>query len=362
MKIVFVITLAEHGGAQVHLLDLISKFSNGNQITVIVGCEGYLTQSMQKAGIPFYVLPNIVQPISLLKDTLAVFDIIHMLKQLNPDIVHSHSSKAGTLARLAAVLSGFPVVFTAHGWAFADGVSRKQLWIAIPTERLFAPLAKRIITVSEQDRRLALRYGISKAERLIVIHNGLSDVAERAIPGSDGEVRIIMVARFSVPKMQADLIYACAKLDASRVVFVGDGRYLEPARELAMSLSMNDRVEFLGTRDDVPRVLADSHIFALISNYEGFPLSILEAMRAGLPVIASDVGGVREAVVDGETGFLIPRGDINTLRDRLQRLVLDPALRERMGRAGRARFEAHFTLDRMLEQTWEVYQQVLSRN
>jgi glycosyltransferase involved in cell wall biosynthesis len=122
---------------------------------------------------------------------------------------------------------------------------------------------------------------------------------------------------------------------------------------------MTDRVEFLGNRSDVAEILSGAHIFALATHWEGLPISILEAMRAGLPVVASDVGGVREEVVEGETGFLVPRGDVRAASDRLGLLLADPTLRERMGSAGRRRYEDIFSLGRMLKKTLEVYRDAL---
>ncbi len=107
------------------------------------------------------------------------------------------------------------------------------------------------------------------------------------------------------------------------------------------------------------RVLAEAQVFVLATNWEGLPLSVLEAMRAGLPVVATDVGGVGEAVVEGKTGFLVPRGDEEALKARLRTLLLSPDLRASMGEAGRRRYEEAFTLERMLRETWRVYQEVL---
>ena len=122
---------------------------------------------------------------------------------------------------------------------------------------------------------------------------------------------------------------------------------------------MKGRVDFLGDRSDVPTLLANSQVFALGSNWEGLPISILEAMRAGLPVVASDVGGVREEVVEGQTGFLFPPGDVGAARDRIGSLLADPTLRNRMGAAGRRRYEELFSLEHMLEKTLAVYRMIL---
>jgi len=129
---------------------------------------------------------------------------------------------------------------------------------------------------------------------------------------------------------------------------------------LALELGLSQRIRFLGARQDVAEILAGAQVFILASHWEGFPRSILEAMRAGLPVIASNVGGVREAVIHGKTGLLVPRGDVPALREAIEALLINPDSRIRMGELGRKRYEAHFTFDRMVEETLAVYESVLA--
>jgi glycosyltransferase involved in cell wall biosynthesis len=136
---------------------------------------------------------------------------------------------------------------------------------------------------------------------------------------------------------------------------------LSQTRGLAASLGLEDRVRFLGQRKDVDRILADAQVGLLITNWEGLPLSILEAMRANLPVVASDVGGVSESVTDGVTGYVVPKGDVDVLRERLRRLLSDPELRAGLGMRGRAEYETHFALERSVSKTLAVYESVLRR-
>jgi len=196
--------------------------------------------------------------------------------------------------------------------------------------------------------------------RIRVVHNGIPDTPFRADPAKHPP-RIVMVARFAPQKDQALLLRALAGLKELpwELELVGDGPLLPQAQALAEELDLGERVRFLGRRLDVDRVLAGAQVFVLASRWEGLPLTVLEAMRAGLPVVASDVGGVKEAVLEGETGFLVPRGDEGALRSRLALLLRDPALRVRMGRAGRRFYEEAFTLDRMLRKVWEAYASLL---
>ncbi|ATY86365.1 glycosyltransferase family 1 protein [Kyrpidia spormannii] len=360
MKLFYLITRSEQGGAQTHVLDLIRGFRGRADIVLGVGEEGYLAEQVRDSGIDVHVLPHLVQPVSPAKDWLALWEINSLIRKFQPDLVHAHSSKAGFLGRLAAYRAGVPAVFTAHGWAFADGVPWGRKIVATVSERRAGRWCERIITVSEADRILALRHRIADENTLVTIRNGIADTPRRAEPTNTDEPRIVMVARFARPKDQSLLIRALEGLNGEfSLSFVGDGPTRREMEALTANSSICHRITFLGARADVAELLAKAHVFVLTSNWEGFPISILEAMRAGLPVVASDVGGVCEAVVDGETGYLVPRGDEVTLRDRLKRLITNPDLRTRMGQAGRRRYEQHFTLDKMLNRTWQVYEEVL---
>ena len=225
------------------------------------------------------------------------------------------------------------------------------------SERMAGWFSSAIINVSDANRELALRHGISDPKRMLTIWNGIPDTPHRARPGVSAVPRIVMVARCAEQKDHSVLLRAFARIaEPAQLIFVGDGPKLAPLRAEANELNVTNRVEFLGDRFDIAEILSGSHIFALASKWEGFPLSILEAMRAGLPVVASNVGGVSEAVTDGKTGFLVERGDVSAFRNRLHSLLDNPALRRTMGAAGRQRYEAAFTLDHMLRKTLAVYQ------
>jgi glycosyltransferase involved in cell wall biosynthesis len=196
---------------------------------------------------------------------------------------------------------------------------------------------------------------------MTAIHNGMPGCNLRAEPGRRCVPRLVMVARFRQPKDHALLLRALAGVEEDyRLQLVGDGPLMHYAMHLSEALGIDGRVEFLGLRGDVKELLAQAQVFVLASNYEGFPISIVEAMRAGLPVVASDVGGVSESVCDGENGFLVPRGDMPTLRNRLQKLISNATLRERMGAASRRRYVEEFTVERMVSKTLAVYEKVLS--
>jgi glycosyltransferase involved in cell wall biosynthesis len=364
VRLVYIVTRSDRiGGALVHVRDLaLAMQQAGHEVTVLAGGTGCFTDQLRDRGIPYVTLRHLSRDISVVADACALFELRSVLKRLRPHLVSTHQSKAGWLGRLAARSLGIPVVFTAHGWSFTDGVPEGAATIHRWAERVAAPLADRIITVSDFDRALALRQRVATDHKLVSVHNGMPDVspALRAAP-ERCPPRLIMVARFEAQKDHRTLLRALgalAHLDWS-LELIGDGPLLPEARVLARTVGIADRVRFLGARDDVAQRLARAQLFLLITHWEGFPRSILEAMRAGLPVVASRAGGAAESVLDGETGVVVPPDNEAALRQALEPLLANAALRERLGAAGRQRYEASFTFDHMLDKTVAVYEAVL---
>jgi glycosyltransferase involved in cell wall biosynthesis len=362
MKVLYLITLAERGGGQVHVADLLRGYRGRFEVELGTGEEGYLTDEARSLGIPVHVIPDLVHAVDPRRDARAIRAVARLIHRRRPSLVHAHTSKAGIVGRAAARMAGVPAVFTAHTWAFAEGVSWRRRLIGIPSEWLASRISARIIAVSEANRALALRYYVAPRSRITVVHNGIPDTALRAAPGAASVPQIVMVARFAEQKDQMLLVEALAGVDLPfRLALVGDGPRRAEVEATAHTLGLDGRVDFLGERDDVAAILARSSVFVLASNWEGFPLSTLEAMRAGLPVIASDVGGTAEAITEGVTGYVVRQHDRAGLRDRLTALLRDPLLRARMGAAGRRRYATEFTLAHMLDRTAAIYEEAISQ-
>ena len=359
MKILFVITRAEMGGGQTHVVDLLRGLRDEFDVELATGEEGYLTNAASDLGVRWHVLPDLVQPMRPLKDLKALRQCVGLIREIRPDLVHTHTSKAGVIGRLAARIAGVPSIFTAHTWCFAEGTSLKWKLVGLPVERFAARCCQRIITVSEANRQLAIRQRVAPQNHFVTVHNGVADCAPRALHGPTDIPRIVMVARFSEQKAQSLLVEAVSAIRMPfKLSFVGDGPLRPAVEQQVDAAGLRDRVEFLGERRDIPEILASANVFALFTNWEGFPISILEAMRAGLPVVASSVDGVPEAVDTGRTGYLAPAADVAAFRSALEKLLADPDLRASMGAAGRRRFENEFTVDAMLERTLNVYRAV----
>jgi len=314
-------------------------------------------------GVEVVELRHMARPLRPWGDTRALRELTEHLRRIRPEILSTHSSKAGVLGRIAGRTLGIPTITTAHGWLFDHARSTVREWAVWGTEKGMAPLARRIVTVCESDRRLAIASRIARPERLVTIHNAMPDVGlELRSDPSAYPPRLLSIARFAPQKDHDTLLRALAELADLEwsLDLVGTGPLQEQAERQAASLGLSPRVHFLGLREDVPELLAGAQIYLLISNWEGFPRSILEAMRAGLPVAATDVGGVREAVLDGETGFVVPRGNELVLATRLRELISDPGRRARMGASAREHYESHFTFERLAEETLALYGAVLS--
>ena len=268
-------------------------------------------------------------------------------------------------ARWTAKRIGVPAIYTPHGWTIGDRLSPLAGRIFTSVERFAAPYAARIVNVCEAERQLALSNGIGTPSQMAMIHNGVRDVARDflAKPAARPTQPVITtVARMEEPKDHETLLRALARIQDLdwRMQWAGDGP-LEPViRRRAAQLGLSPRIEFSGASTCVEALLARSQMFVLSSRSEGFPRSILEALRAGLPVAATKVGGVAEAVSQGNNGFTFPRGDAEALSQGLRLLLESPDLRGRMGQMSRARYESEFNFERMMEATVGLWREVLA--
>jgi glycosyltransferase involved in cell wall biosynthesis len=350
------ITLSELGGAQTAVALLFPGLVGQFEVTVAAQGSGPLRVAAETAGIRYLELRHVRRQIHPWRDALALVELVRLCRQVRPDVVHSHSSKMGVLGRLAAWVARVPVrLLTVHGWSFAayDGLAgRFFLWI----ERLVRPLTTTVVCVAEETRKQGLAAHACDPRRTVVIPNAVDVQSFCPTSGGSRPAQIVGVGRFAYPKDFTTLLAALARVRAPcHAVLAGDGPALPAVAAAVQAGGLSERVELLGARADIPELLARSDVFVLSSRSEGFPVSILEAMAAGLPVVATDVGGVAEAVEDGETGFLVPAADSEALARALERLVSDADLRRRLGAAGRARALRLFDVPRHRAAYIELY-------
>jgi glycosyltransferase involved in cell wall biosynthesis len=357
------ITLAEVGGAQSYVASLLPALTRDFDVVVAAHGMGPLREAAAPLGAPFIPLEHVRRRINPWRDLAGLVELVRVFRRERPDILHASSSKAGVLGRLAARLAGVPIrIFTVHGWAFSaySGFKgRLYYW----GDRLVEPLTTVTICVSEGERKAGIAAGTCDRERTVVIPNAVDVTRAPRASLERREPRIIAVGRLKAPKDFLTLVRAVSALPegSSEALIVGEGPDRPRLEEEIRSLGLGERVRLLGERHDVPELLADADVFVLSSSSEGLPVSVLEAMAAGLPVVASRVGGVAELVVDGETGILVRPGDASALAAALSSLIADPAERRRLGAAGRARAEERFDLEPFRRAHVELYSRELAR-
>ncbi len=334
---------------------------------LVTGKQGWLTEQAQNLGIETHIIPDIVREISPTHDWKANKELQNLFCHIRPDLVHCHSSKAGILGRWAARQCGIPSVFTAHGWAFTDGVPETKRKIYRLIEKIAGKWCKKIICVSEYDKNLALREIPQLKDKLVTVHNCIPDTAfQKNWKEFDDEkemaLEIVTVARFSPQKKILETLNvvnnAVCQGIKLHLTFIGDGPLFAQAVSQTKKMGIENYVTFLGARTDVEKLLPNYDLFLLLSNWEGFPISIIEAMRAGLPVMASDVGGVREAVSDGRNGWLIPRDDHRVL-NLLNQIAENPSYLKKMALNARKHYEQDFMIKNMTDQIFSVYQSII---
>lgn len=331
-------------------------------VAVAAHGRGPLRDAVRAAGARFLELEHVRRPLSPWRDLLGLLELAALVRRERPQIVHVNSAKAAALGRIAAWLAGVPIrIYTVHGWAFSahEGWSAAvYLWV----ERLLRPLTTVTVCVAESERRAGQQARTCEEATTVVIRNGV-ELPEREDPKPrGGPCRIVTVGRLQAPKDTLTFVRALAALKERplEAVIVGEGPDRPALESEIRRLGLASAVELAGARDDVAKILAASDLFVLSSRSEGLPLSILEAMAAALPVIASSVGGIPEIVVEGETGFLVPPGDPQSLAGAIESLLDDSDLRRRLGAAGRDRVAQRFDLVSARQAHLDLYSALLA--
>ncbi len=325
---------------------------------------------IEAAGVPYHPLPLVPDMVLLRRDVPATTELWRLLRRGRFDVLHVHSLKAGLLGRLAGPAARVPTLYSPHCldyrtdfYAGEPGVRGKQLK-AKSMERVLGPVTAAFVAVSEEERQGALEDHLVPARRTRTILNGVE--ADGSVP-PDPEVQAFrgagpllgFVSGLRIQKGLPTLLDALellhARGEAVRFAIVGSGELEAEVRQRVEGGPLRETTLLLPFEGPMERYLHALDGFVLPSYWEALPLAVLEAMHAGLPVIASDVGGTAEAVEEGVTGLLVARADAAGLADRIGLLARDAALRERMGEAGRRRALAHFGVERMVAETAALY-------
>ncbi len=293
--------------------------------------------------------------------------MLALLRRERPDLVHAHMPISGFIARLAARLAGVPTVaYTCHGFLFNQPAPWPRRALAFAIEWLGGRLTDLTLTVSTEEAADARRLGI--ARHPIPVGNGRDPARFHPDPAARARIRaelgcapdtpvIVIVSRLVRHKGYPELLAAMEQVPDAELWIVGERLLSDHGADMEAvfaASTLGPRLRRLGYRADVEKVLAAADIFTLPSHFEGLPMSVIEAMLTGLPVVATNIRGPREQIVDGVNGFLVPPATVAPLAEVLRRLVDDPALRTRLGQAARARALEHYTEHDVVERTLDV--------
>jgi glycosyltransferase involved in cell wall biosynthesis len=372
MRIVYTVLHGRIAGGQMICLRILQAARRrGDEVCLVSPSRGELTEVLERDGVPVFIVP-----LDRTFQLHGAWRLARLLRTRQADLVHCHAFIPGAiLARIAGGLAGVPVICHLHAFpTFSQNPAIRMLQVAL--ERFTARFA-RFVAVSEAVRDAYVRHGIP-AERVTVIENGVAPSREpdgevqalRLRSGQVNDARILVgyAGRLSAQKGLDDLIQAAAELKRRglgvRVVLAGEehdgnGSYPTALRKLIAENDLERDVTLLGFVPDVAAFMRSLDVFVLPSHLEAVPVSVLEAMAAARPVVATAVGGVPELVVDGETGTLVPPCDPSRLADAIGELAADPELRARFGRNARARVVQRFSEQRMLDAVWQCYAETL---
>lgn len=378
IKVVHIITRLIVGGAQENtvlscaLIDP-SRFPSLIIVGPQTGSEGELFTEARARGIEIIVEPSLVREVHPLKDAWSVPRLVMHLKGLRPDIVHTHSSKAGIVGRVAARLAGVPrVVHTIHGWGFRPRQAWQERSLYQTLERWCAPLADILVVVAACNREQGKELRIGREAQYRVIRSGIEvevyaagrerrDAVRAELGLGPREFLFGSVGRLSPQKSPLDLMAAFERVAVqfphAHLLLVGDGPLRAAVEGAVRDRGLAARVHMVGLRRDVPGFLGAMDAFVLASRWEGLPRVVPQALAARLPVVATSTDGTPEAVHHGETGFLVEPGDVSALAERMIEIVRDPARAKAMGEAG-ARLVDEFSARRMVDQLAELYSEL----
>lgn len=365
LRVLYLLETGGPGGAERVLLDLADNLGPDWQAIVGVMKSGWLRSNATAAGIPCVMVHG-----GGLGDVGVLGNLLEAVAAHEIAVIHAHEFYMGLVGAVVSLATGVPLVVTVHGKQYYPDKRRRRAAC-----RMVATQAAALVTVSQDLRRFFCRTTGTPLERVRVIYNGI-DLRHRGEPGRNlgllDSVRIPRsaqivgtVGNLYPVKGHLDLIRAARTIlerrPATHLVILGRGALHDTLVAEAEALGLRDRVHLLGYREDVNEWLATMDVFAMPSLSEGLPLSLLEAMSSGVPVVVTDVGGMPEVVQDGETGFVVPPGNVGALADRISFLLGDPARAARMGVAARELVADRFQLDRMVAQYRDLYSRAARR-
>lgn len=391
IKVLHIITRFDKGGsAQNTYLSLLGLRKKHYQLSLVSGLslESEMKyeeikakekdiQILESEGIEFIQCPFLLRRINVIKDLRAFFDIWRIIKKYNPLIVHTHSSKAGLMGRLAAKLAGTPIiVHTPHGHVFFGYFGPFKTKLFIIFEKLASRITDKIVALTNREKKDHILFKIAEEDKFSVIYSGIElnilkessseekqnlkkelGIPENSlIVGTAGRLVPVKGPEFLVKASK----YIISKYPDTYFMFTGDGPLEQDLKRKALEMGISDNIIFLGWRDDLAKIISIYDIFVLPSLNEGMGRVLVEAMALGKSIVASNVGGIPDLVIHGKNGFLVPPKNPKELAKYIQVLLEDKDKREKMGLAGKE-MAYNFTSERMVEKIANLYKKLLTQ-
>ena len=345
------------------------------EVAIVAAPGGELLDDAERAGFEVMRIPHLVPELDPARDARAFRELVTVMTEGRFDVVHTHSAKAGALGRLAARAAGVPaVVHTFHGFPFHEFQSRLRRRSYVEIERRLARITDRFLAIGSAVAAEAIRRRIAPVDRIRVIDSAIADDIAVRSPVTRFQARGLLgvppgmhvvgtVGRLDYQKSPLDFVAAIAALDRDDVmgVWIGDGPLHGIVEREILQRGLTGRIALLGQRRDVPALLPGFDVFAMSSLYEGVPCAVIEAMRCGIPVVATAVNGVHEVVVPGRTGLLVSPRDPRALARAVNALLEDPAEAERLSGSAQAHLADHFAAAELGHDLETTYDTVLRR-
>ena len=360
-KILYILTKPDLGGVQKYLLEITKGLPEDISPYYIMSSEGYLSDELKKLGIKdeqIFFVPMTNSIVDIKTHFKSNLETLKIIQKIKPDTIHCNSTTGGIIGRICGFLTETPVIFTAHGWAFTNGICLWKRVFYKVLESFLAVFTKKIICVSEYDRQIGIKTMPFFKKKLVTIHNGISDISDdyKKIDFSKDELKIVMIARFYPQKDPYTLVSAVNELNkegyAIKLDLYGYGEDLNDVLAFIKNAD-NSNIQYKGEISDITPILKGYDIYALISNWEGLPIGIIEAMRAGLPILVSDVGGNRECI--NKNGYLVNRQDIMNCRMQIKEIYSQKNNIAVLGQNSRHLYEEEFMAEKMINSTLGVY-------
>ncbi len=373
-RILHLIGDSRFGGDTIYLLALAERARQCGAHVWICTTDPATVAAAGRRGFPVIGVPYLRREIEPVNDLRSLVAVARLCRRYRFDLVHTHTSKGGVVGRIAARLAGVPrVVHTIQGFAFHAYSRPWQTHIYSVIERMAGRFCDLAISVNHEDRETALARGLVPPDKIVTILNGIDPgrfrapfdraAFRRSIGVGDAERLVGAVARMASQKDPRTFVVAAELLTRARpdirCVFVGDGPLFEAMRRLARERQLGDRLLLPGFQSDVENYVRALDVFVLCSLWEGLPISLLEAMCAGVPIVATRIKGNRECV-DDSCALLVPPQSPHEIADAVRRLLDEPDLAERLVARGRRRFEERFEQERMLGETFAWYERLLA--